>query len=95
MLRVTKEGVKQGVNLFRINNNNKEMTQLRFNNDEQEVVQSYQKNVKQGVNRNIRTRSSNVVLVLLLLTLNKANTFFSIVTSLNIILIAVEKRVDI
>ena len=30
MLRVTKEGVKQGVNLFRINNNNKEMTQVTF-----------------------------------------------------------------
>lgn len=30
MLRVTKEGVKQSVNLFRINNNNKEMTQVTF-----------------------------------------------------------------
>ena len=30
MLRVTKEDVKQGVNLFRINNNNKEMTQVTF-----------------------------------------------------------------
>ena len=32
--------------------------------------------------------------MLLLLTLNKADTFFSVVASLNIILIAEEKRVD-
>ena len=48
----------------------------------------------ESTNRNTRTTSSDVVLVLLLLTLNEINTFFNVVVSLNIILIAEVKRVD-